>query len=550
MNRESIEFDVLVVGAGPAGLSAACRVKQLANKDGIDVSVCVLEKGSEVGAHIISGALLETIALDELFPDWRQKKAPVITQVQEETIYYLASADSALAIPHWLVPAALGNKNNFVISLANLCRWLGKQAENLGVDIFPGFPAASLLLTSNGAVNGVLTGDRGVSKNGDPKPGFQPGMEIRAKYTIFAEGCHGHIGKQLIQMFNLRKNSDPQHYGIGIKEIWNVPDTVSSPGLVLHSFGWPLDNHTEGGGFLYHMENNQVAVGFIVGLNYTNPYLNPYEEMQRWKRHPKIQKYLAGGTRIAYGARAVNKGGFQALPQLSFPGGLLAGCNAGFLNGAKNRGIHNAMKTGMLAAETVVEAFSRQDAGGAILNEMDSKFRSSWVHQELYRARNFAPALHCFGTLAGSAFIGFDQIICKGRLPFTFSMKNPDHKALIKASRCEKIEYPKHDGKITFDILSSVALSNVNHEEDQPCHLKLRDPEIPLSVNLTEYEEPAQRYCPANVYEILHKKAGKPVFQINAQNCVHCKTCDIKDPAQNIDWLSPEGGGGPNYSNM
>lgn len=550
MNREVIEFDVLIVGAGPAGLSAACRLKQLSHLTGNELSVCVLEKGSEVGAHIISGALLETVALTELFPDWRKMGAPVNTAVTDEQICYFSSAKNAISIPHFLAPPSLHNKNNYIISLANLCRWLGKQAETVGVDIFPGFSAATIIYSNEGAVAGIITGDMGVGRDGEPKPGFQAGMEIRAKYTIFAEGCHGHLGKQLMQRFDLRQGADPQHYGIGIKEIWNIDPKKHRPGSVLHSFGWPLDSHTEGGGFLYHMENSQVALGFITALNYSNPHINPYEELQRWKLHPRVCNILEGGTRVGYGARSVNKGGFQSLPRLSFPGGLLVGCEAGFLNGAKIRGIHNAMKSGMLAAETVAEALFKGFGAGLTLTAMDEKYRASWVREELYHTRNFGPAMYRFGTLAGSAYIWLDQTIFRGRLPLTLHNRTFDHENIKPAAECKKIDYPRHDGKITFDILSSVALSNTNHEENQPCHLKLSDPTIPLSVNLALYDEPAQRYCPAKVYEIVRSKDGEPTLQINAQNCIHCKTCDIKDPSQNITWLTPEGGGGPNYANM
>lgn len=549
MDREVIEFDVLVVGGGPAGLSAACRLKQLAAAKGNDLSVCVLEKASEVGAHIVSGALFETVALDELFPDWREKAAPVTTPVNGEQLSYFAGPDKAVTIPHLMMPEPLHNRGNYIISLANLCRWLARQAEALGVDVFSGFPAAQILYAESGAVAGVITGDMGVAKDGKPKPGYSPGMEIRANYTIFAEGCHGHLGKQLIKRFDLRKNADPQHYGLGIKEIWNIDPAKHRLGQVLHSFGWPLDSQTEGGGFLYHIENNQVALGFITALNYSNPYLNPFEEMQRWKLHPEIAGVLEGGIRVAYGARAVNKGGFQSLPRLSFPGGLLVGCEAGFLNGAKLRGIHNAMKTGMLAAETIIEAIAKELPAGSALSEMEEKYRSSWVYAEMHRTRNWGPALQRWGTFAGGAFNWLDQNLFRGKLPFTLRNPSPDYAKLKAAADCRQIDYPRHDGKISFDILSSVALSNTNHEENQPCHLRLADAGIPLSKNLPIYDEPAQRYCPAKVYEIVQTPAGK-ALQINAQNCLHCKTCDIKDPAQNIEWCAPEGGGGPNYANL
>lgn len=550
MARESVEFDVVVVGAGPAGLSAACRMKQLAAEAQKDISVCILEKGSEVGAHIVSGAVFEPTALNELFPAWREEGAPVSTVVQREEVNYLIGAEKALSVPRMFTPLPMRNEGNYIISLAELCRWLGRRAQAMGVDIFPGFAAADVLYDERGAVSGVITGDMGIGKDGEPKPGFQPGMEIRGKYTIFAEGCRGHLGKRLMERFRLQSTADPQHYGIGIKEIWNIEPACHRQGLVVHTLGWPLDNWTEGGGFLYHLDNNQVSVGFIVALNYRNPYLNPFEEMQRWKGHPCIRRFLEGGSRVAYGARAVNKGGFQSVPRLSFPGGLLAGCEAGFLNGAKIKGNHTAMKTGMLAAETVFEAFAAGDAGGNTLTAMDEKYSASWVFTELRRTRNFAPALHKLGTFAGAAFVWLDQNVFRGKMPFTLHNRTPDHACLKQAKECQRIDYPRHDGKISFDILSSVYLSNTHHEDDQPCHLKLADPSVPTAENLPGFDEPAQRYCPAKVYEIVRGADGLPVFQINAQNCIHCKTCDIKDPAQNITWVPPEGGGGPNYSNM
>lgn len=550
MERESMEFDVVIVGAGPAGLSAAIRIMQLAQEKEQELMVCVIEKGSEVGAHILSGAVLEPTAMNELFPDWKEKGAPLNTPVTGDDIYYLTGEEKGIKTPNFLVPKPMHNEGNYIVSMANVCRWLAEQAEGMGIEIFPGFSAAELLYNEEGAVKGVLTGDMGVSEDGSEKDGFMPGMELLAKQTIFAEGCRGHLGKQLMEKFDLREGVDPQHYGIGIKEIWTIDPDKHQEGLVVHTAGWPLDNHTEGGGFLYHMENNQVALGFIIALNYSNPHLSPFDEMQRWKLNPKISQYLKGGKRVAYGARAVNKGGMQSVPKLSFPGGLLTGCDAGFLNGAKIKGNHTAMKTGMLAAETIFEALQAGDPTGQALTAMDERYRNSWVYEELHTTRNFGPALHKFGTLLGGSFAWLDQNIFGGKLPFTWHNTTPDHATLKPASECSKPDYPKPDNELTFDKLSSVFLSSTNHEEDQPCHLKLADASIPLSENLPLYDEPAQRYCPAGVYEVVKDENGEDRFQINGQNCVHCKTCDIKDPAQNINWVTPEGGGGPNYGNM
>ncbi|MCL7461615.1 electron transfer flavoprotein-ubiquinone oxidoreductase [Pseudomonas sp. NW5] len=554
MEREYMEFDVVIVGAGPAGLSAACRLKQKAAERDQELSVCVVEKGSEVGAHILSGAVFEPRALNELFPDWKTLGAPLNTPVTRDDIYLLKNAESAQRLPDALVPKTMHNEGNYIISLGNLCRWLAQQAENLGVEIYPGFAAQEALIDEAGVVRGIITGDLGVNREGQPKDGlYTPGMELRAKYTLFAEGCRGHIGKQLIQRFKLDRDGDPQHYGIGIKELWEVEPGRHQPGLVVHTAGWPLDitgKDNTGGSFLYHLEDNQVVVGLIVDLSYSNPHLSPFDEFQRYKHHPTIAQYLEGGKRIAYGARAICKGGLNSLPKMVFPGGALIGCDAGTLNFAKIKGSHTAMKSGMLAAEAIVEALAAGREGGDELNNYVQAFEASWLYDELQRSRNFGPAIHKFGTLLGGAFNFIDQNLFGGKLPFTLRDTTPDHACLKPASACAKIAYPKPDGKLSFDKLSSVFLSNTNHEEEQPCHLKLRDASIPLARNLPLYDEPAQRYCPAGVYEIVTQENGEQRFQINAQNCVHCKTCDIKDPAQNITWVAPEGSGGPNYPNM
>ena len=544
-----MDFDVVIVGAGPCGLAAACRLLQLARDAGAEVSVAVVEKGAEIGAHILSGAVLETTALDELFPDWRERGAPVQTAVTADEVHWLRSADADIKVPDLFVPRPMHNKGNYIISLGRLCQWLGQQAEELGANLFPGFAGAEVLY-ENGRVTGVLTGDLGRGADGEEKPSFQPGYELRGKYTIFAEGCRGHLGKELMETYHLRADCDPQHYGIGIKEIWTIDPARHREGLVVHTFGWPLDSSTEGGGFIYHAADNQVYLGFIIALDYRNPYLNPYEEFQRWKQHPRIRACLEGGQRVSYGARAVNKGGLQSLPKLVFPGGLLAGCEAGFLNGAKIKGSHTAIKTGMLAAESVFAALGQGEAAPAQLDAFETAVRESWVWRELHVARNFAPAQKKFGIFLGSAFIWLDQNLFGGRLPFTLHSPEPDHAGLQLAASAPRISYPKPDGKFSFDRLSSVFLSSTNHEEDQPCHLQLLDPAVPIGSNLPLYAEPAQRYCPAGVYEVVEGTDGQQRLQINAQNCVHCKTCDIKDPAQNIRWVTPEGGGGPNYSGM
>jgi len=547
--RESMEFDVLVVGAGPCGLAAACRLMQLAQVSGLEINVAVVEKGSEVGAHILSGAVLEPTALDELFPDWAERGAPVKTAVTRDEFHMLRPGGVSLSVPGILIPPPMRNHGNYIISLGQLCRWLGEQAEALGVNVFPGFAAAEILY-DQGRVTGVITGDMGRSASGEPKAGFQAGYELRARYTVFAEGCRGSLGKQLVAFYRLAEKSDPQHYGIGLKEIWTVDPAQHEEGLVVHTLGWPLDGSTEGGGFLYHAADHQVYLGFIVSLGYKNPHLDPFEEFQRWKHHPAIRRYLEGGERIAYGARAVNKGGLQSLPRLVFPGGLLAGCEAGFLNGVKIKGTHTAMKTGMLAAEAIHEALTAVGDPPAVLTGYETRVRRSWVHEELYRARNFGPGQKRFGTLLGAAFTFLDQNIFRGKLPFTLHNRQPDHEALQRAEIAPRIEYPKPDGRISFDRASSVFLSSTTHEEDQPCHLRLLDSKIPIARNLPLYDEPAQRYCPAGVYEVVADGTGALRLQINAANCVHCKTCDIKDPAQNIDWTVPEGGSGPNYSGM
>ena len=551
MEREFMEFDVVIVGAGPSGLSAACRLKQKAAEAGQEISVCVVEKGSEVGAHILSGAVFETRALDELFPNWKELGAPLNTPVKRDDIYLLKNADKGQKIPNFFVPKTMHNEGNYIISLGNLCRWLAQQAENLGVEVYPGFVAQEALINEAGAVYGILTGDMGLDREGNPKDGmYTPGMELRAKYTLFAEGCRGHIGKQLLKRYNLDSEADAQHYGIGIKEIWDIDPAKHEEGLVLHTAGWPLDNDNPGGSFLYHTENNQVAVGMIIDLSYSNPHLSPFDEFQRYKHHPVISQYLEGGTRVAYGARALTKGGLNSLPKMVFPGGALIGCDLGTLNFAKIKGNHTAMKSGMLAAEAAADAILQGREGGDELTAYVDGFKSSWLYEDLFCSRNFGPAIHKFGAVLGGAFNFIDQNIFGGKIPFTLHDTKPDYATLKLASESTKIVYPKPDGKLSFDKLSSVFLSNTNHEEVQPCHLKLTDASIPVEKNLPLYDEPAQRYCPAGVYEIVTQENGEKKFQINAQNCVHCKTCDIKDPAQNITWTPPEGTGGPNYPNM
>jgi electron-transferring-flavoprotein dehydrogenase len=544
--RDSMEFDVVIVGAGPSGLSAAIRLKQLCAENGADLSVCVLEKGSEVGAHILSGAVLEPRAINELFPDWQERGAPLNTPVSDEKFLFLTQGGS-VRLPNFMLPSQLNNHGNYIISLGNLCRWLADQAEEMGVEIFPGFAAAEVVYDEQGNVKGVATGDMGVAQDGSQKPEYQPGMELNAKYTLFAEGCRGSLTKTLFERFQLREGVDPQTFGIGIKELWEVEPDKHQQGLVVHSAGWPMDSQTYGGSFLYHLEDNMVSVGFVIGLDYQNPHLSPFEEFQRFKTHPSIRPVFEGGRRIAYGARAINEGGFQSVPKLVFPGGVLLGCAAGFVNVPKIKGSHTAMKSGMMAAESVFEAIQAGRSGDA-LDSYTQRFSESWIYEELRQARNFRPAFR-WGLLLGTLYGGLDLKIFRGRLPWTFR-HHPDHQRLKKAADCPKIEYPKPDGQLTFDRLSSVFLSNTNHEEDQPVHLTLKDESVPIAVNLAEYDAPEQRYCPAGVYEIVGVEEGELRLQINAQNCVHCKTCDIKDPRQNINWVVPEGGGGPNYPNM
>tara|TARA_R110002072_G_scaffold3830_9_gene27453 strand:- start:17190 stop:18833 length:1644 start_codon:yes stop_codon:yes gene_type:complete len=547
-----MEFDLVIVGGGPAGLSAAIKFAQLAVETGEELTVCLVEKGSEIGAHILSGAVVEPRALDELFPTWKEMGAPLNNPVTEDDVYYLVDEKQGMRLPGLLVPKALHNPGNHATSLANLCRWLGQQAEELGVNIFPGFAASEVLYNDDGSIKGVATGDMGVGADGEHKSTYAAGYELHAKYTMFAEGCRGHLGKQLMEKFNLRAEADTQHYGIGFKEVWDIDPALHVPGKVVHTVGWPLGHfpgQALGGSYLYHLENNQVTLGLIVDLGYQNPHLSPFDEFQKFKQHKIIRQYLEGGKRVAYGARAVVKGGLAALPKLTMPGGMLIGDDAGFLNNLKQKGTHTAMKSGMLAAEATFEAIKNGATGGDEITGYPEAYEKSWLFDELYTARNTTGWLHKFGLFLGSAATWVDQYIFQGKLPFTLKDSKPDHAALKLASKCEKPEYPKPDGVLTFDKLSSVFITNTFHEEDQPCHLQLKDANIPIHSNLPLYDEPAQRYCPAGVYEVIEEE-GKQRFQINAQNCIHCKTCDIKDPAQNINWVVPEGTGGPNYGNM
>lgn len=549
MERESMEFDVLIVGAGPSGLSSAIRLAQLAKDHEQELQICVVEKGSEVGAHILSGAVFEPRALNELIPDWKERNAPLNTAVSGDDILMLKDGEKSTKLANFMVPKPFHNEGNYIASMGNLCRWLAEQAEALGVEIFPGFAAADVLYSDNNEVLGVITGDMGVSAEGQPKDSYMPGMELRAKYTVFAEGARGHLGKELINHYQLDDGCTPQHYAIGFKEIWDVPADQHQEGLVVHTTGWPLNANASGGGYLYHAENNQVFVGLIVDLNYTNPNLNPFMEFQRYKHHPEIAKFLKDGKRVSYGARAITKGGYHSLPKMTMPGAILVGCNAGTLNFAKIKGNHTAMKSGMIAAEAIFNALKNNHAHTEI-EEFKAAFESSWVFDELYRSRNFGPAVHKWGTWMGGAYNTLDQNWFGGKLPFTLKDWRADHKGMQEIKDAADIDYPKPDNVLSFDRNSSVYLSNTNHEEDQPCHLQLKDASIPISINLPKWGEPAQRYCPAGVYEVVTTDAGDKRFQINAQNCIHCKTCDIKDPSQNIRWVTPEGTGGPNYPNM
>ncbi len=539
--RESMDYDVVIVGAGPAGLSTAIKIKKI----NPDISVCILEKSAEIGAHILSGNVFETRALDELIPNWQDTNAPIKTKVSKEKFLFL-SKNSSLSWPTWLLPSVQKNHNNYIISLANLCRWLGEQAENLGVEIFPGFAASKVLYNGDGSVQGVQTGDMGIDKDGNKKDNYEPGINLIGKVTVFAEGCRGHLGKELIRKFNLNKDKSPQQYGIGFKEIWEVNPKNHDEGLVMHTVGWPLDNNTYGGSFCYHAENNQIFIGYVIGLDYSNPLLSPYDEFQKFKTHPKIKKILREGKRISYGARALIEGGYQSLPRMYMPGALLIGCDAGTLNMPKIKGSHTAMKSGIIAAETITDFLNEKTE----LSSYEKRFTKSWAYKELYEARNVKPSF-AWGLIPAIIFSGIDQILFRGKLPFTLKHKHADHETLLPKNKVKKIEYPKYDNIITFDKTSSVYLTGTNHDDNQPVHLVLKDPDLPIKYTLEKFDEPAQRYCPAGVYEVQKDQSGSnPKFVINAQNCIHCKTCDIKEPSQNINWVTPEGSGGPNYANM
>ncbi len=545
IQRESMEYDVVIVGAGPAGLANAIKLKQL----NPELNVCIVEKASEVGGHILSGNVFETKALDELIPDWKNMDGcPIKTKVVKEKFLFLLSDKISFSWPAWLLPPVQHNKGNYIISLANLCRWLGQTAENLGVEIYPGFAASEILFNDDNSVKGVATNDMGIDINGEKKDTYEPGIELHAKVTVFAEGCRGHLGKQLIKKYELDKESDPQQYGIGLKEIWEVSDESHDEGLILHSAGWPLDNNTYGGSFVYHASNNQIYMGYVVGLDYKNPYLSPFEEFQRFKTHPSIKKMIEGGKRISYGARALIEGGVQSLPKMFMPGALLIGCDAGTLNMPKIKGSHTAMKSGIIGAEAIHEYLKDNLSS---LDNFENKFTNSWAYKELHAARNVKPFITKFGLLIGTILTGIDQILFRGKLPFTLNHAHADHETLMPANKCKKIEYPKPDGKITFDRASSVFLTGTYHAENQPVHLVLEDQNLPIDYTLEKFDEPAQRYCPAGVYEVHKDDDGSnPKFVINSQNCIHCKTCDIKEPSQNINWITPEGSGGPKYSNM
>jgi electron-transferring-flavoprotein dehydrogenase len=539
MSREVMEYDVVIVGGGPSGLSTAIKLKQLK----LDLNVCLLEKGSEIGAHILSGNVFETRALDELIPNWKELNSPIKTKVSKEKFLFLGKTKS-ISWPTWLLPKVQQNHKNYIISLANLCRWLAEQAEVLGVEIFPGFPASEILYHEDGSVKGIVTQDMGLDKDGNKKDGYEPGMELHAKITVFAEGCRGHLGKQLINKFELDKGKDPQQYGIGFKEIWEIEEKKHDEGLVMHTAGWPLDNKTYGGSFMYHAENKQIFLGYVIGLDYKNPHLSPFDEFQRFKTHPAIKKVIEGGKRISYGARALIEGGLQSLPKMFMPGALLVGCDAGTLNMPKIKGSHTAMKSGMIAAEAIIEYLN----GEKDLSIYEEKFTKSWVYEELHSARNVKPSFN-WGLIFAIIFTGIDQILFRGKLPFTLKHKHADHETLKPASEMPKISYPKPDNIITFDKTSSVYLTGTNHADNQPVHLKLKNPDLPINFTLDKFDEPAQRYCPVGVYEVQVEN-NSPKFVINSQNCIHCKTCDIKEPSQNITWVTPEGSGGPKYGNM